>query len=269
MDYITIRKNLTRVQSQLECKPKPLTSQMSTLSLAAHTVVFSGATLEELHDQICKYAVKVGLADTVEEVTAAVAAPVAAPKPEFFGVDGSLLGMKPVDFGNWASTITTPNHADIQRCYYVIQEALTTMPPFLAAKALELAAKNSYGAPTHLVAEYHYNRWMLEQEETVTTRLYMLKSLVPKDQNLYKQIELMVDHSLLKGTFFSDRLFALAVKLVKEHGWKGPTNYSLAGTEFQKVAMDASKVKLDGRSVPTSGHGSLNTHMLDKALKAH
>ena len=263
---------------------------MSTL--ITHTVVFTGATLEQLHDQICKYAVKVGLA--VEEAPAPAPAPEPEPAPEtteplltpppawaggpvseqeFVGSDGHLLWCAPLDFERWTDMLTesynvTTNLRWIQNSYAALQEALVTMPPKLAAKAAELAAKHSYGAPEHLVAEYHYNRWMIYQEETVSRHLYRMKSLVPKDQGLYTQIEDIVDSDLRQGSFFRDRLFALAFKLIKEHGWKGPTNYNLAGTEFQKVAMDASKVKIDGCSVSTSGHGSLDTYSLSENLKA-
>ncbi len=268
---------------------------MSTLTFAAHTVVFTGATLEELHDQICKYAVKVGLAS--EE---AVPAPAPAPAPvpmatpipveptltpppawaggpvgeqEFVGSDGHLLWCAPLDFERWCNGLVeihnlTANLEQIKYAYSRLQMALVMMPPKLVTKAKELAAANSYGAPEYLVAEYHYNRWMIAQEENVKQMVNYLKRLVGKNEGLHYEIEELVDPDLRKSTsFFQKRLFQLAIKLIKEHGWKGPNRWNLAGTEFQKMAIDASKAKLDGRPVPTCGFGSLDTYKLQEALK--
>jgi hypothetical protein len=267
---------------------------MSTLSLAAHTVVFTGATLEELHDQICKYVVKVGLADEVKPTPpaptpapASMATPIPAepsltPPPawaggpigeqEFVGSDGHLLWCKPDEFVRWCNTLTevfnvTSNLRWVKDTYNLIVEALVTMPPKLATKAKELASQRSYGAPEYLVAEYHYNRWMIAREEYVIRLLHRMKSLVPKNDGLHCQIEEMVDPDLRKGNFFKKRLFQLAIKLIKEHGWKGPTNWNLAGTEFQKVAIDASKVKIDGCNYALTTGGSLDTIKLAYALK--
>lgn len=276
---------------------------MSTLTLAAHTVVFTGATLEELHDQICKYAVKVGLADAVEEAPEPMATPIPQPAPqptpapmatptpveqltpppawaggpvgeqEFVGSDGHLLWCAPLDFERWCNQLVeihnvTAKSESLKFAYTQIQKALVTTPPQLVAKAKELAAQHSYGAPEYLVAEYHYNRWMIAQEETVKGMVSYLKTLVGKNDGLHYEIEEMVDPDLRKGNFFKKRLFQLAIKLIKEHGWKGPNRWNLGGTEFQKMAIDASKVKLNGYRVITSGCGSLDTYKLQEALKA-
>jgi hypothetical protein len=141
------------------------------------------------------------------------------------------------------------------------------MPPKLAAKAKELAAERSYGAPEYLVAEYHYNRWMIAREEHVVRLLYRMKSLVPKNDGLHCQIEEMIDPDLRNGNFFKKRLFQLAIKLIMEHGWKGPNRFNLAGTEFQKVAIDASKAKIAGCNYALTTGGSLDTYKLQEALK--
>ncbi len=246
---------------------------MSTLTFAAHTVVFTGATLEELHDQICKYVVKAGLA--AEEAPVAVEPkPVIAPEPDFVGSDGRLLIKSEAEFAHWLTMLTASypvaaNLHHIKQCYALMKEALVTMPPLLAAAAKELAAKHSYGAPEHLVAEYHYNRWMIAQEELAARMRFRMQGLVKSDRVLNTQIDEIVDPilRLQECNFFRNRLQSLAVKLIKEHGWKGPTNYNLAGTEFQKAAIDASKVRVGG-CYTLKPQFSLHSHKLTEALKA-
>lgn len=252
---------------------------MSTLTLAAHTVVFTASTLEELHDQICKYAVKVGLADAVEEAPEPMATPipvVAKPSP-FIGECGELLWITEDKVTMWLEEVPTLSQTAFQTTCGRIISLLKTHPAELAALARQMAAKNSYGAPAELVAEYIYTRWMIHVADCVDHDLSILK-LQLKNANAEEYIPGFtggrVSDLALRKQFvefpedlFLKRLVQLAVKLIKEHGWKAPANYNLNGTEFQKLAIDASKVKIDGAPVPSSGFGSLDTYKLQEALK--
>ncbi len=229
---------------------------MSTLALAPCTLIFTGADLASVHDQIAKYCVEKGLADAVEEAPV----PVPAPAPTLFPYEKGLVK----DFAIF-------NHGKTDeafvKAYYALRDYGNSMPAKIAVVARELAAKHF---PEHeaLAGEYIYLRYLMGTSSEIwhlchelDKELRKIDSHMQPNEFLTVPTDLHCPACLLSMGEFERLLHQAAAKLVKA-GWKSHTNFNFAGTEFQRLAIICSKHKIDDLFVG----GSLRAAKLDEEL---
>ncbi len=240
---------------------------MSTFALAPCTLIFTGADLASVHDQIAKYCVEKGLPKAGNPLQAgladAVEAPAPAPAPVIFPyeaglvkefTDGELLRM--IDYKHWP---------ELWLRYANLKSFGNSKPAEIAKVARELAAKHF---PEHeaLAGEYIYLRylmgfsckfWLLGHELGVELRKQG-SPLRPKD---FLVPLFPADNYFLSIGPLEQLLHQAAAKLVKA-GWKSHRKGNFRGTEFQKLAIICGKHKLDDCD---AGY-SLRANKLDEEL---
>lgn len=228
---------------------------MSTLTLAPITVIFTGATMDEVHGQIAKYCVNNGITENVTPSSApasvSVPTPVNIAFPEsFIGERGELLkkDLTTPELTAWLKVKSTGDESKnwtIAGANRRIRLYLKELPPKLATAAREFARSNTYGyAPPHLIAEYVYCRWMSAMERGAAVAVPYVRCTDDFAIDDY------IEPAIYRGELFTEKRLELAAKLIKEHGWKLPEGNSLANTEFQRIAIDCKKVNMpDGTNV--------------------
>jgi hypothetical protein len=178
-----------------------------------------------------------------------MATPVPTTATPFIGECGELFTG---DLERWIADLTTQLCRESQ-VHYVrntctrIHRDLTKTPAKLAALAREQAAKNSYGAPVEEAARYIYDRWMAAIEADIAFAICCVCDVLCDSS----KVKVPFNHCFQHCNLFKELLLALAVVLVKEHGWKGPKSAKagLGGTTFQRVAIDCKDIQLDGEEL--------------------
>ncbi len=246
-----------------ECKPSakplPVTSQMSTLALAPCTLIFTGADLASVHDQIAKYCVEKGLADAVEEAPApAPVAPALFPYEnglvkEF--TDGELLRM--IDYKHWP---------ELWVRYANLKSFGNSKPAEIAKVARELAASH-FPSQQELAGEYIYLRFLMGASSKFWHLSHELGVELRKQGSTLRPNDFLVpvfpgDYYFLSMGEVEQLLHQVAAKLVKA-GWKSHRNGNFAGTEFQRLAIICGKHPINEEL--TAGY-TLRANKLDEEL---
>jgi hypothetical protein len=227
---------------------------MSTLALAPCTLIFTGADLASVHEQITKYYTEKALAVPVPEPAPVPVAPALFPYEKGLVKEDNTPRCWPS-----LSTFNT---------YCALREYGNSKPAEIAKVARELAAKHF---PEHeaLAGEYIYLRYLLgtcgdmwrfgnnldKELRKIDSTLQLNEFLTFSDEGHLGGI------MCLSMTEFKRLLHQAAAKLVKA-GWESHRNGNFAGTEFQKAAIICSKHKIDGVD---AGY-SLDANALDQAL---
>ncbi len=224
---------------------------MSTLALAPCTLIFTGADLASVHEQIAKYYIEKGLADAVEE------APAPAPTPALF----------PYELGIVKAMTQEDLPAAAWPAYCKLRDYGNSVPAKIAAIARELAAKH-FPAQQELAAEYIYLRYLMGTSYSMWQYCWeMEQALKGTGSTLDPRalLEIPTDARCGYPSVLPDleqKLHYAAAKLVKA-GWKSHTNFNFAGTEFQKVAIICGKHEIDD---DLFAGGSLRARLLDDEL---
>ncbi len=214
---------------------------MSTLALSPCTLIFTGADLASVHDQIAKYCVEKGLADAVEEPV-----PVPAPAPALFPYEKGLV--KEFTDGEFLRMIDYKHWPELWVCYAKLKSYGNSKPAEIAKVARELAAKHF---PEHeaLAGEYIYLRYLMGTSSELWHHCYELGVELRKQGSTLRPNAFLipptpVDYYFLSSGEVEQLLHKAAAKLVKA-GWKSHTNGNFGGTEFQKLAIICGKRKID------------------------
>ncbi len=222
---------------------------MSTLALAPCTLIFTGADLASVHEQIAKYYTEKALA-----APAPASAPVA---PALFPYEKGmvkLLAQEDMPAAAWPA-------------YCELRDYGNSMPPKIAVVAHELAAKH-FPAHQELAAEYIYLRYLMGTSCAMWGYSWRLEQALKGAGSQLHPNELLIipttDNHIFNPILpdLEKRLHHTAAKLVKA-GWKSHTNFNFAGTEFQKLAIICSKREVDD---DCCAGGTLRADLLDKEL---
>ncbi len=223
---------------------------MSTLALAPCTLIFTGADLASVHEQITKYFKEKCLTE--------------APAPMPVPVTPALF---PYETGLVKVFAQEELPAAVWPAYCELRDYGNSITTKIAVVAREVAAKHF---PEHeaLAGEYIYLRYLLGISLWHFCRKLNEELLLSRSTLQLNEFLTFPNEGHLGGIMclsmaeFERLLHQAAAKLVKA-GWKSHNRYNFAGTEFQKVAIICSKRKFDD---DLFAGGSLRANKLDEEL---